>query len=178
MSPFFIAAVVVVAVAAALGAVVPMILRRSQASAELPDLVHCLQFDLQRYRPMERLATRDDLVFLSSVPGFDLRRVGALRAERKRIFSRYLQNLETDFSQMHLLARMLLVASQEDRPELASELMRQQWAFRKAALRIRLRLWMPGFRVAERELSKAFGLLEQTHAELGRVRELAASRAA
>lgn len=116
-------------------------------------------FDMRRYRPIERLLSDDDLAFLasSSIKPATLKRV---RAERRRLLSRYLKNLETDFSCLQRDARALLLTAPEDRPELAAAIMSQQFAFQRTMWMLRLRLYVPGFSGATAEVSRLVELAE------------------
>lgn len=86
-------------------------------------------FTLERYAPMERLLDASDFEFLAArTPGRP--ELGKkLLAERRGIFREYLSLLVGDFNQLHSIAKLMLVHSTEDRPELAGELFRQQLRF-------------------------------------------------
>ena len=113
----------------------------TSAPAEAVDFAD-VPFDASRYRAMQRLFSDSDWNFLASTVRSP-KALRAARAERKRLFRRYLTNLETDFSRLHASARALLVDAPEDRPELAQAVMAQQLAFRRAMLETRMRLVAP-----------------------------------
>src|SRR5688500_7728052 len=85
------------------------------------------KFSVARYRPMERLLSDDDYEFLSAQPGYDPSIARRLKSERRQIFRIYLRHLSEDFSRLHHAARLMLIYSPEDRPELARTLMLQRW---------------------------------------------------
>jgi hypothetical protein len=87
------------------------------------------QFSVESYVPMERLLDASDFRFLAAQPGFLPEMGKRLLSERRTIFRRYLKLLIRDFNQLHFFARLMLVHSAHDRPELARELFRQQLRF-------------------------------------------------
>ncbi len=79
-------------------------------------------FSVAAYRPMEGLLAEEDFRFLSGQPGFDLSLYRKLRRERLRIYRQYLSRLVSDFNRLHLLIRLLIARTPEDRSELVSKL--------------------------------------------------------
>jgi hypothetical protein len=135
-------------------------------------------FDIRRYRPMERLRADDDLTYLTTL-GLDQRTMKQFRRERRRLFGRYLRNLQADFWNLHAAARALLIEAPADRPELAAAILRQQFAFQRTVWTIRLGLLVPGFSGVAVEVSRLLDLTENmgSHARLvpvaGQARQLA-----
>jgi hypothetical protein len=109
--------------------------RRADLNPDRPS-----DFSLEKYRPMERLFSQQDYEFLSSQPGFSPKLVRRLRAERRRIFRRYLQCLSRDFDRLYAATKLLLLHAPEDRPDLALTLLRQRMTFRYALATVHLRL--------------------------------------
>ncbi len=100
-------------------------------------------FSTAKYEPMARLASPDDLVFLSSLPGYR-RAIGRkLRRERNRIFRMYLLELAGDFLWLHAKARSLVAESRESDAEPVRKLIRQRLTFWRAMASIELRLLLP-----------------------------------
>ncbi len=97
-------------------------------------------FSLEKYAPMERLLNRGDFEFLASQPGYRPEIARRLLAERRRVFSGYLQLLVRDFNRLHGAAKAMLVHSQQDLPEFAQALWRQQIAFYYAVSMLRCRV--------------------------------------
>src|SRR6476469_5982780 len=54
-------------------------------------------FSIAKYRPMQRLLSREDLLFLRSQPGYDLSLEKSLCKDRRRVFRSYLKSLRRDF---------------------------------------------------------------------------------
>jgi hypothetical protein len=145
--------------------------RRSQRPVVAPSN---WEFDIRRYRPMERLLAEDDLSYLTSL-GLGQRTVKQFRKERRRIFRRYLRNLQVDFWSLHAAARALLIEAPEDRPELAAAILRQQFAFQRTVWMIRLGLLVPGFSGATAEVSRLQELAESVHSSAKLVQASAAA---
>ena len=97
-------------------------------------------FSLESYAPMERLLDHRDLEFLQSQPGYRPDIGKHLMEERRRIFGDYLLLLIRDFNQLIAVGKIMLVYSQQDRPDLARTLWRQQLAFYFAVSAIRCKL--------------------------------------
>jgi hypothetical protein len=66
--------------------------------------------------------------------------IARLRAQRCRIFRGYLRNLSQDFERVCVALRIVLVQSGQDRPDLASTLVREQWRFAATMFAVRVRL--------------------------------------
>lgn len=92
------------------------------------------------YRPLARLLSGDDYLFLQRLPGYQPSIATQLRRERRRIQRRFLNRLEKDFTQLHLVARTLVRDQEQDRPELVLALVRTGAEFRWNLFRIRLGL--------------------------------------
>ena len=112
----------------------------SQGSEAPLDLEWCREFSLAKYRPMERLFANDDYDFLAAQPGFHPRIYRKLQAERRRVFRRYLRCLSRDFSRLSAAARLVLVHSSQDRPDLAAALFKQRMIFTGAMAAVHFRL--------------------------------------
>lgn len=100
----------------------------------------CSQFSVSKYRPMERLFSDQDYDFLATQPGYSPAIARRLHAERRRIFRHYLRCLSRDFERLHTAAKFLLLHSPQDRPDLASALLKQRLIFRYALLSVHARL--------------------------------------
>ena len=86
-------------------------------------------FSLESYAPMERLLDASDFEFLAAQPGYEPAIGKRLLAERREVFREYLSLLVRDFNQLHFFAKLMLVHSNRDRPDLARELLLQQVLF-------------------------------------------------
>ncbi len=89
-----------------------------------------------RYHPMLRLLADDDLEFVAGNP--KLTRM--LRADRRRIFRRYLACLTKDYGRLLEGIRLVMVQSSVDRPDLARALAKNRVLFALAVTRIEFRL--------------------------------------
>ena|SRR5690349_7860197 len=105
----------------------PMLASRATAEAFTAEWLD--SFSLENYAPMERLLNRSDFEFLASQPGYRPEIARRLLSERRRVFAGYLQCLIRDFNQLYAAAKLMVVYSQEDLPEFAKALWRQQIAF-------------------------------------------------
>ena len=97
-------------------------------------------FSVDAYRPMERLLNEADIEFLKSQPGYEPKMEKALKADRIRVFRAYLVNLGRDFNRLHLALRIFVLHSSEDRPDLATTLIKQKLLFFAAWTMIHVKL--------------------------------------
>ena len=113
---------------AAVGAILMLVfvfVIRSVASSPLTRNAHrpgVADLSADQYRPLERLLSSDDEMFLRSQRGFQTAMVGELRSSRRRVARQYLAALKVDFLTLHHLATQLLALAPVDQPELASQL--------------------------------------------------------
>jgi hypothetical protein len=129
-------------------------------------------FDVSRYRPMQRLLTEDDVLYLHTA-GVTRRELKQFQRQRRRLFERYLRNLEGDFARLHASARSLLLDAPEDRPELAAAIIRQQLAFKRTIWMIRLGLHVPGFTGAAAHVGRLLELAESMGSSARNARSVA-----
>jgi hypothetical protein len=111
-----------------------LLMRRALQPTPTPSPDWVENFDLDKYRPMNRLLLEDDFAFLESQPGFDPGIARTLRRQRRRIFRHYLGNLQSDFNRLHAAARQLLLTAAQDRPDLAIMLLKLRCNFWRALL--------------------------------------------
>jgi len=100
------------------------------------------ELSVERYRPMLRLLSEDDLRFLAAQPGYTPAVARRFRAQRCQIFRGYLRWLQTDFDRVCTALRLLMLHSQHDRPDLAAILLKQRVTFTVGMLHIHVRLVM------------------------------------
>ncbi len=98
------------------------------------------ELSVDRYRPMLRLLSGEDLRFLRSQPGFKPSMEWKLRQQRCAVFARYVENLRADFQHAVLALTMLMMQSRHDRPELAAALLRPQLQFAAGLLLVRVQM--------------------------------------
>jgi len=113
------------------------------ARAEDVDPVWLHEFDVETYRPMERLLDPDDYEFLEKQDGYRPGMARELRKKRQRILRQYLQGLGRDFDRLHRTARLLVLYAPSDQPELVRELLKQSTVFWGSMAIVRLRLAVP-----------------------------------
>lgn len=124
-------------------------------------------FSIASYRPMLRLLAEDDYEYFASQKGVSAKAVEELRQERRRVFKLYLRNLVKDFHRLHLAARMTLIYSSEDRPELAQTLLRQRAIFTWAVLMVEVRLVLHAFGLGAVDVGQLLGALEDMRTNIG-----------
>ena len=98
-----------------------------------------------RYRPMERLLSGDDYRFLASQPGCNKKMLRRMRAERRLLFRGYLACLDGDFRLVAAALRLMMTYSNQDRPDLAGILYKQQALFAIGILSVQWRLLLHAF---------------------------------
>lgn len=98
------------------------------------------QVPANRYRPMLRLLDGRDIALMRLQPGFTPDMAARMRRQRAQIFGRYLDSLQTDFRCLTHTIKLILIQSEEDRPELARMLVRIEILFALGMALIRLRL--------------------------------------
>ena len=150
---------------AAFGAVLFRLASRFDAAAVSSEWLD--DFSLDNYAPMERLLDASDFRFLSAQPGYRPDMAKRLLAERRNIFSEYLELLVRDFNQLHFLAKLMLVHSAEDRPELARELLRQQIQFYAAVCFVRCKVALYPLGWTPVDVPKLLRALERMRGEIG-----------
>jgi len=111
---------------------------------------------------MQRMLTEDDAQWLAS-QGMEPAAIRRLRAERRKIFSLYLDNMARDFKRLHSAARTLLMESQVDRPELTKQLISLRWAFQRSMVRARFSLKVHALGIGTVDVSFLVRAIESVH---------------
>ncbi|MDZ4799914.1 MAG: hypothetical protein SGI92_17285 [Bryobacteraceae bacterium] len=114
---------------------------------------------------MLRMLSEEDYRWLAS-QGLDKGSIRRLRTERRKIFNTYLKNLVRDFHRLHLAARMLLLASQEDRPEMATRLVVVKMEFTRAIFRVRFGLLLHDLGLSQVDVTGLVAGIEAMHKDL------------
>jgi hypothetical protein len=96
----------------------------------------------ERYRPMLRLLDGEDLDFLSSQPNFSSSSAMRVRKQRCEIFRGYLRCLNNDFNRVCLAVKLLMLQAHDDRPDLASILLRNRISFATGMATVYVRLFL------------------------------------
>ena len=127
----------------AAGASIYWLIRRIALSATpLPVTAGWIdELSSDRYRPMLRLLDGGDLNFLRSQPGFQPQ-LARVRKERCRIFLGYLRCLNHDFERVCRALKLLMLQARDDRPDLATLLLRHQVSFAMGMATVYFRLFL------------------------------------
>jgi hypothetical protein len=123
-------------------------------------------FSTANYVPIERLLDKSDFEFLAAQRGYEPEIAAQLRAERREILSGYLQLLTRDFNQLHAIARLMLVYSDQDRPDFGKALLWQQITFYYAVTAVRCRLALMPFGWTVPDISKLILSIESMRLQL------------
>ena len=117
----------------------------------------------ERYRPMLRLLSDDDLAFVS----VDRKLVKTLRSRRRALFRGYLRCLTRDYA--HLLGgvRQAMVQSGVDRPDLARALAKNRVFFAVAICKVEFRLALHATGIGKVDVSGLVDALETLRAQVG-----------
>ena len=98
------------------------------------------ELSVERYRPMLRLLDEAEIRTLRSCAGFTARMEARFRRQRCDIFRQYLAALRADFNCLSMALKTLMAESTQDRPDLASVVVRNRAAFLWALVLIEFRL--------------------------------------
>lgn len=131
-----------------------------------------------RYGPMERLLDEEDFRYLASQPGLDPRVRRALRAQRRSIFRAYLRCLCRDYSRVSMAIKMLMMQSEQDRPDLAEMLLRQRVAFTLGLVRVEFRLALHAVGMGKVEVGALVGAFDALRVQFNQLAVAAAPSAA
>jgi hypothetical protein len=124
------------------------------------------ELSVERYRPMLRMLDSGDIEFLRSQPGFTPQMGAKLRQQRAQMFSGYLRSLESDFSRVCSAMKMVMLHSNQDRPELATALLRQQFQFATGMINVRSQLFLYRWGLCNVEVSALLKIFDGVRLEL------------
>ncbi|MEN6608409.1 MAG: hypothetical protein ABFD60_14280 [Bryobacteraceae bacterium] len=162
--PLMVAFALVLATAIGFG----LLFQRMFSRGRTPDLdLDWLStFSIGKYRPMERLLSEEDYVFLASQEGFDPRISAKLRSERRKIFRGYLRSIRTDFNRLEAAVRLFMVESREDNSDLAKELLKRRLVFMRALFAVEVRLALHWLGLGSVDVRELVGCLEAMRGQL------------
>jgi hypothetical protein len=157
-------ALVCVGLAIALG----LILRRvAFSSGDLPVTAEWIdELSVERYRPMLRLLDGRDLEFLRAQPGFTPLMEKQLRRQRCQIFRGYLRSLSVDFRRVCAAIKLLMLYSNNDRPDLAGALVQHQFLFGLAFVQVELSLQLYRWGLCDVDVAGLMKIFDLTRVEL------------
>lgn len=115
-----------------------------------------------RYRPMLRLLSNDDLAFLAAHSKLQK----AVWSKRRSLFRAYLRCLTKDYGQLLAGIRHAMVHSGTDRPDLARALARNRVLFAFAVCKIELRLALHATGAGNVEISGLVNALETLRSQV------------
>jgi hypothetical protein len=147
-----------------------LILRQKETRA---DVEWCRDFSIARYRPMERLFVEEDYDFLAEQPGFHPGIFRKLQAERRRVFRHYLRCLRRDFDRLSAGAKLVLVHAAQDRPDLATTLLKQRWLFNYAMAVVQVRLVLQTMGIGRVDVRRLVSPLEEMRSHLRQAQPVA-----
>ncbi|SPE32241.1 conserved exported hypothetical protein [Candidatus Sulfopaludibacter sp. SbA3] len=158
----------VLAAVAGLAAVLILVFRQVAATdSHLPVTVEWMEsLSVDRYRPMLRLLDQGDLSFLRSQPGFKPAMASRLRRQRCNIFKSYLHNLTADFRRTCSALRMVMLHADNDRPDLATALLRAQAAFAWGMIQVQFHLTLYRLGMASVDVTGLVSLFDVMQLEL------------
>jgi hypothetical protein len=94
------------------------------------------EFSIQRYVPMLRVLSQEDLHFLLSQPGCSKQMAKRFRIQRCQVFRAYLVQLDSDFKRLCMALKVVIVQSKHDRLDLVVVLLRNQMTFAYRKMRV------------------------------------------
>jgi hypothetical protein len=174
MTGFVVLSVFVLLIVAALAMLIRNLFTGTDEPA--PDRDWLETFSAARYRPMLRLLADNDYEFMLAT-GADPAVVRRLRAERRRIFRTYLKNLVRDFNRIHRAARIVLMESEQDQPELAARLIRTRLEFQFAVFAVRGRLALHAVGIGVVDVQRLLGAVESVRTHFGNLQPVRQSAA-
>ena len=128
-------------------------------------------FSLERYRPMERLLSDEEFVFLTRMPGYTAKLGAKWKRDRRRIFRLYLNELGCDFEALHRQVRQLVSQAGISSGSLVGLLLKQKIAFWRAMAAVDLRLTLDAAGIGAVDPRPLLQLVEGLRGELERATE-------
>ena len=156
----------IILVASLLG-IVAMVRMWSAADRSLPVTAEWID-DLSpdRYRPMMRLLDSRDFEFLRSQNGFTPKMEAKLRTRRCQIFRGYLRSLDTDFQRVCMALKLVLLHSEQDRPDLSAVLVHHQIMFISGLLAAQFRVFLYGWGICTVDVTPLVRIFDVVRIEL------------
>ncbi len=157
----------IVVLAALILGTVTVLRKLSSADRSLPVTAGWInELSTDRYRPMLRLLDSGDIEFLRSQTGFTPKMESKLRVQRCQIFRGQLRCLDMDFKRVCLALKLLLVQSEQDRPDLAAVLVRHQVMFASGLLAVHFRLLLYRWGICTVDVTSLVQIFDEMRIEL------------
>jgi hypothetical protein len=159
LSPVVVLAFLALVVFTGLTALLLVTVRRYRDEPqETPVIPH---FSAQRYAPMKRLLSGDDLLFLSQT-GCNSAVVKNWKKSQRRIFRLFLRDLTAEFQQLHRYARRLSAEAPEtEHAQSIERLLGQQLAFWRTVVLLEARLTLSGLGLARVDASRLLDIMNE-----------------
>src|ERR1017187_4152004 len=135
--------IILVALILGIGALVRMLGSTDRSLPVTAEWIDDLSTD--RYRPMMRRQYSRDIEFLRAQAGFTPKMEAKMRAQHCQIYRGYLRCLDMDFQRVCTALKLVLVQSEQDRPDLSSVLLHNQILFATGLLAVHFRLILYGW---------------------------------
>jgi hypothetical protein len=119
-----------------------------------------------RYRPMERLLNGFEFQLLAEHPAMNRKTLKRIRTRRVRLFREYLHCLSMDYGRICAAVKLVMVQSEQDRPDLARVLLRQRLIFRLRLFMAELRLALHALGIGGVDAAKLVAALDGMRLEL------------
>jgi hypothetical protein len=124
-------------------AVAALVRRLGSETSTLPVTAEWIdELSADRYRPMIRLLDGRDIQFLRAQPGFTRAMESDLRPRRCQIMRDYLRCLDLDFNRVATALGLLMVQSEQERPQATAALMEYRLRYEAASAVVRARLFL------------------------------------
>ena len=121
---------------------------------------------IERYRPMMRLLDSREIEFLRSQAGFTPKMEAKMRAQRCQIYRGYLRCLEMDFQRVCTALKLMLLHSEQDRPDLSLVLVRHQLMFAAGLLTVQCRLFLYRWGICTADATQLVQIFDTMRIEL------------
>ena len=141
--------------------------RHVDSPQHLPVTVEWIEeLSIERYSPMLRLLSQEDLHFLRAQPGHTPQTATKFRIQRCQTFREYLRQLESDFERICVALKVLMVQSEHDRPDLAAVLVRNRMTFAYGVMTVRLQLVLYRYDIGTVDVTGLVKLFDGSRLEL------------
>ena len=164
LGTFIISAIVCIAV---VSGIVFTIRKAASAVRALPVTADWIdELSVERYRPMLHLLNPEDLRRLRAQAGYTPERLAQLRRQRCELFRGYLHCLRKDFARVCLALKLLMAQAENDRPDLASILIRNQAQFAFGILLVQIQLALYSRGLGAVNVDSVLGVFDNLRLEL------------
>ena len=150
-------------VVAAFAVLVGRLLFAARVSSFDPEALR--HFSTDRYQPMLRLLSREDVLFLRDQPGYDPRIERDLMRARRRAFRFYLRAMAHDFDRLHRALRLVILHAPEDRSEVAVLIVKQKALFFTGLAFAHIRLTMHALGIGTVDVTNLIAALDSMRVE-------------